>query len=695
MSKVNKKFILIMIVIVIIASITYSRFASLGKINLSANVAAWSVKINGRNVTNSSTFTLDEIIWDGNNKVANGYAAPGGNGYYEIKIDTSGTRVAVDYTIGFDASIVEQNTRMKVEKVTFDGVEVTSDNGYYDGYIPLSDVLRNKVITIKIFINWSNTDSDEENYSDVQSVLDYGNIELPIVILVKQHLDDSDPAYSPITQLLPYKETLLRVERPNSGLIISPYYDASMDSLYQNPERGMYNSNTLTLAKNGNTIKDMKAKTSRLLYLKVDLSAFSAWRNGNDEDLSQNAIDTLASQLENIKQNNNTVILRFVYDNNATGIVDGLTKFEPSQTTLLRHIQQLKNVFQQYATTIYTIQVGFYGLWGESYYNTDVNSHPEYYKQTMEALLDATANTEIMIALRTLSYAKTAIKNSNYDTSRVGIFNDALLSQNDDMGTFTNRQEDLEWLNSRNSSYGGEALPATFTDTTESANAYNDTYNSVGGIDNYVNSLKTKTKNWDLISYTENELFKSHTSYINFEWNQHKHYIWANQIYNGKDELYQKSTALEYVQSHLGYRLVIRSVELPRKASQYDKVNASITIENVGFGNVLKSKKAMLLFVDPNDKIPGYEDKIIKVAAMKDITDQFDIKSFKSTQKIKKSLVINIPQLPTSGKYKIFLRISNGEILKDGTYYSAIRLANNNVWNDILQANYIGSMEIS
>lgn len=684
MRKMNKKTFIFIILLTIVTYLTYSRYVSQGSLFLPTKVAAWSVKINGRDVSSSSSFTLDNLKWSQNNNVAENYAAPGGEGYYEVKIDTSGTKVAIDYTIGIEKTLIEENTRMRIKKITFDNEEVTSENGYYDGFIPLKDVENNKVITIKIFITWVENYNDTDDFSDVESVLNYGKIELPLFVTVRQHIDNTDLKKIQISQLIPYKETLLEVPRPTQGIIIEPYYDASLDSLYQNPERGMYSTNFLVMSKSGNTIKDMEAKVSKLLYLKVDLSAFSAWRNGKDEELTQDVINTLQAQLNKIKQHNNTVILRFVYDNNSTGIYnDNKTKFEPQQTILLKHIQQLKPVFQEYSSTIFTIQIGFYGLWGESFYNTDVNSHPEYYQQTMEALLDATANTEITIAFRTPSYAKSAIQNSSYDTSRIGIFNDAYLSQNDDMGTYVNRQAEIEWLNSRNTSYGGEALPATFTDTTETTFAY-EKYRQDGSINNYIDSLKSKKSNWDLIEYTEDEMYKTHTSYINFEWNQYKHYIWSNLTYNGKNELYHGKTALEYVQSHLGYRLVLKNVEMPREATSQEKINASITIENVGFGNVLKSKSATLLFVDSNNSVKGTTN----------ITNVFDIKSFKSESKVKKSITFKLPNL-TPGTYKLYLRISNNEILSNGTYYCAIRLANNNIWNESLQANRIGAIKIT
>lgn len=686
LKKIKKRIlILIVLLLITITRLTYSRLFSFGSIDINSNLALWSVKINGTLVSSDYSFSLNNIVWSDTTKVANGYVAPGGDGYYEVEIDTSGTQVAVDYSFGFDASFLEEFTRLRITKVTVDDVIVTGDNGYYDGFIPLSDVLSNKKVKVKIYVVWNEGTNETDNELDTDNALSYGNIELPIVVNVRQHIDEADTNNLLVTQLIPYKESLLEVSRPDS-LIINPYYTAPLDALYENPERGLYNANFLNLSKTGNVTKDIESKVSKLIYLKVDLSAFSAWRNGTDIELTLNAINTLKEQLEIIKQHNNTVILRFVYDNGATGIHGGgSTKFEPNQTMLLRHIEQLKDVFIEYDTTIYTIQVGFYGLWGESFYNTDVNSHPEYYKQTMEALLEATNGTEIMIAFRTPSYLKSAITGSSYDTKRVGMFNDAYLSQNDDMGTYTNRNEEIEWLSSRNTSFGGEALPATFSNTTEVIKSYGDdgTYSAVGGLNNYLNLLKTETNNWDLISYVEDEMYKTHTSYMNFEWNQYKHYIWSNQIYNGNNSLYHGMSALEFVQNHLGYRLVLKKIELPRSAS-VGLMNASIEINNVGFGNVLKSKNATLLFVD----------EVGNVAGTVDITSEFDIKEFTSKNTIKKNIVFNLPTL-TTGTYKVYLRVSNNEILNNGKYYSAIRFANNGVWDATLQANKIGSIKIN
>lgn len=70
--------------------------------------------------------------------------------------------------------------------------------------------------------------------------------------------------------------------------------------------------------------------------------------------------------MNNEKNQNNSVILRFVYDQYSDGIQsnegiqDGnLRRVEPSIDMIKKHISQMKDIFTKYSTTIYTIQMGF------------------------------------------------------------------------------------------------------------------------------------------------------------------------------------------------------------------------------------------------------------------------------------------------------------------------------------------------
>lgn len=141
-------------------------------------------------------------------------------------------------------------------------------------------------------------------------------------------------------------------------------YNESTEEI-NNPERGFYRTNGLKLNPSGNrATTDGKDK---FIYLCVDISAFSGAINGDkDLELTEDALNALENTLNNEKNQNNSVILRFVYDQYSDGIQsnegiqDGnLRRVEPSIDMIKKHISQMKDIFTKYSTTIYTIQMGF------------------------------------------------------------------------------------------------------------------------------------------------------------------------------------------------------------------------------------------------------------------------------------------------------------------------------------------------
>lgn len=398
--------------------------------------------------------------------------------------------------------------------------------------------------------------------------------------------------------------------------------------------------------------------------------------NGNkqDKELTTEALNAFKSLLEDIKQNDNTIILRFVYDGHASGELKDVDKVEPEQEMILRHISQLGPTLTKYASTIDVIQMGFYGLWGESYYNTDVNSHPEYYKQTTEALLKATSGTNINIALRTPEYyshykeidienIESDITTSSDESYRVGIFNDAYGASENDLGTYKDREKETNWLHNQSSHtfFGGEAI-------VDSGYNADDPSSAMG--------------HWNSADFFIREAFKLHTSYINWEWNQALHKQWAETMYEGDDPYYKGKSVLEYIENHLGYRLVVKEVRTYETATSDETLPIDITIENVGFANLIKKKQADIV-------ITNSSGDIVKTFANVD----FDATDFLSQTSIKKSINIDLQGLET-GEYNIYLRLSKGEKLNDDTYYGAIQFANDNMYDSGLQANYLAKFKV-
>ena len=75
-------------------------------------------------------------------------------------------------------------------------------------------------------------------------------------------------------------------------------YKESMDILTNNPHRGFYRTESLTLKESDNEAKDFSSPTSKLVFLHVDISSFSGAQNGSeDKELSQDALNALDTTL--------------------------------------------------------------------------------------------------------------------------------------------------------------------------------------------------------------------------------------------------------------------------------------------------------------------------------------------------------------------------------------------------------------
>lgn len=456
-------------------------------------------------------------------------------------------------------------------------------------------------------------------------------------------------------------------------------YDETTEKI-NNPERGFYHTNFLRLKESDNqAISDSE---NQLIYLDVDISDFSyAINKSADKELTQDAINALDNSLKNEKNNNNSVILRFVYDQNADGIksdegiLDGeKRRVEPSLEMIKRHIVQLKGIFYKYQTTIYTLQMGFFGAYGELHSTSMCTK--ENFNETINCLLENTPET-ISISVRTPSqYANWAnvditkinenITQKGENSYRVGIFNDGYLGSSSDLGTFKNREKEVEWLSKQatHTPYGGEAV-------------INDESSSKVEGYNYINK-------YSLMDNLEVEAKKTHTSYLNYEWNQKLHREWQAKKYNGIDELYKNSNLsdYDYIENHLGYRLYVKNNEYQKEIRPGKVLKDTITINNVGFAPVIKNKVCKVILVDDSDNV--------KYSTFVDL----DIKEFNSQETISKSFEVSIPENLSEGNYKLYLQVAS-EIEENKSPYLSIRFANKDIWNENLKANYLGEFTVS
>ena len=452
-------------------------------------------------------------------------------------------------------------------------------------------------------------------------------------------------------------------------------YSDSLDTL-SNPERGFYVPTMLHLKPEGT-----KAATpnDNLVHLRVDISEFSdnALLNetnqvyGKSMPLTEDALQVLKDTFEYIRGKGHSVIVRTCYD----PWYNGKSNYEPDQDTIIRHLQQLGEVYTEYKDVIAYVELGTYGPWGEMHTSkccTVVNVNA-----ALNALLAATPE-DIKIGVRTPNYVAGWLGINNNDTEfnvesdifkeavtakgtaayRVGMFNDGYLGSSSDLGTYgsISRANGVAWLNefAQYTLYGGEVVA--------NSGSVIGPYNSIG--------------------YISVEGFQTHTSYLNIQWNNNVIAAWKEAIYYKEGDEYDGQTGFKYVEDHLGYRLVLRDSQLTDAVPGGD-MSLSLQIENVGFANIINSKKASIILKNESGQI--YEITCPGINPNKIVSGQNN----------SLSAAVTLPTDILLGTWNVYLRFSKyGDYTTDNNY-QCIRFANDaSYWDEIVGANYIGAVNI-
>lgn len=430
-------------------------------------------------------------------------------------------------------------------------------------------------------------------------------------------------------------------------------YSESLKEL-NNPERGFYEPIGINMQENNNKVLNPK---NNLVHLRVGIGTFSGKVNGKEDiTFTDNMLSSLDQTLKNIKENGGSVIIRFAYDN-----FNGTKDLEPSLDMLLTHIKQLKELFNSNSDVIAYVELGFFGPWGEMHSSQICNK--ENVSRAITIMLDSVPKN-IKIGVRTPAYyaawanvsldkLNENITTPNSDAYRVGLYNDGYLGSESDLGTFKNREIETSWLNNQamHTLYGGEVVA------------------------NYASGTPLNT-----IDYISKEGFITHTTYLNLRWNNNVIDSWKNTNYNGEDKLYQGKSAFLYINNHLGYRFVLKSSKIINKITIGDNLKGILDIANVGFGNLVNEKKVTILL---SNKESTYE-----------IITNIDARTWNSKEITQISYDVPLPENIKKGEYKVYLRISqSGDFLNDNNY-NCIEFANDDIWNEQIGANYIGTINI-
>ena len=406
-----------------------------------------------------------------------------------------------------------------------------------------------------------------------------------------------------------------------------------------NPDQGFYRPSFVALSADGAKASKPIYDDFTLYHLRVDISAFSSAAGGSDASLTQAALDGLEDVIEFYEERGRSVILRLAYDKNYGGKKDQ----EPSVELMTEHIRAVSAVLNRHTDALTAVEVGMVGPWGEMH--SSKLATPEVITALADAYLTALDERPVLVRTPKMIYDYLGITVNDLDgyvepdgrSKRLGLFNDGYLGSANDLGTYTDRAKETEFLAKRGGlPYGGEV---TVPDS----------------------------KFHDIDKCTP-EMFLMGLSYLNYEWNndvvQKK---WKNSKYTkkcGSDSLYYGQSAFTYIRNRLGYRFVLEGAELGAKDG---RLNVSATIKNVGFGELTRVKTADLLLVGADGGIAA--SLSLGGWTGGDIDKALDASGL------------------SSGEYKAYIKVHSG-----GKY--PIRFANEDIYDETLGANFLGTIAL-
>ena len=381
-----------------------------------------------------------------------------------------------------------------------------------------------------------------------------------------------------------------------AGLVKQSIDTTDAMATLDNFDRGFYTPQVLHLEPSGG--KPIEKPYGKLLHLRAEISEFSsnAWLSidstggkrdtvrGVSQDLTEDALNVLQQTFDNIRDFGGHVIVRVCYD----PWYNGRSNVTPAHEWVLKHVKQLAPVLSKNTDVIVALEMGMHGAYGEMHSDTSIT-----YDRVAEAVNLMLRNTppELKILTRTGNYSAKVLGFDNWgvdfhidgekfaeiakakgDTMyRVGMFNDGYLGTQYDYGTWGAdcktsicREEGVAWLEKYgiNTPYGGEAL--------------------------------TTASGYEVINTPEflaYEGFRTHTSYLNIQWNNNLIDSWKKTTFKQKDFDYDPArvdslSGFKYINDHLGYRFVLRESWLSDTVGTDGILRAKLRIQNVGFGNL-------------------------------------------------------------------------------------------------------------
>lgn len=351
-------------------------------------------------------------------------------------------------------------------------------------------------------------------------------------------------------------------QKRGAGFKSAPFVET--EEKIKNPGRGFYEIHTFVLGQEWD-LENLRwcIRAEHTLALVVLDIQTARGRELTAEELSD--IDAMLGAFGRLGME---IMLRAVYDREGKGMQN-----EPTLLSRVEgHMRQLASVIQSHSGHILLLQGLLVGSWGEMH--TSKFLQPASIRQLAEVWLE---ETDLCIAVRTPAFhrilsgygeagrieGRHAGRIEGRYAGRFALYNDGLFGSETDLGTYVDRERDLEYLQEScmHSMNGGEAVRGKMSP----------------GAAEIVDRMK-----------------RLHIAYLNNAYD-------TKMLDYFRTLTYKKQKLYDYIEDHMGYRFVVRRVSA--KSPHADQtVHLEIQVENTGFGNLCQEAEVFLVLEGQDGK---------------------------------------------------------------------------------------------
>lgn len=337
-----------------------------------------------------------------------------------------------------------------------------------------------------------------------------------------------------------------------------------------NPDRGFYQIFRIKtgVAADYGVFERCLSEDESLVLLMIDIGG------SRNEELSEEYIGQIGEAIQFFKERGKRIILRPVYDCEGNAIHN-----EPDDFSMVkRHLAQMICIANSHKEGIFIVQGMLLGNWGEMHSSKYMRS--SHIKELAE-IIAGSMEKDIYAAVRKPSYHR--MISSYFVFNNLALFDDAILSSNTDMGTYSSEtgnawdepwsyQEEIRYINEacRCVPNGGEAV--------------------------FGESYTDRLTQEEMLEYLRN----INLTYLNRLYDSRILDYWKNIRINEKGVWHNKSM-YDYVKAHSGYRFVIDSIA--GRLKDKSVISFDIGVKNSGFAKCCRKVYMQAVFV---------ENKIVK-----------------------------------------------------------------------------------